>query len=442
MAGEGAGLADWAGWPAGSAAWGAALLACAEGGPVALRLAPCPDLIALACGALRAGVELIFLPPTEPAPRSAERLQQLGLTHLPLICAEALPASLGLHCRSLKDLAQCRQPLAAEPLDGAWTVFGSGTSGQSGAVRLGAEQLLACARAQARALPLGPSDIWLSCLPLHHVGGLMAALRVSAVGGQLRLHQRFQAAAVAQELAQVQGCSLVPTMAQRLLELPDITAWPHAPLLLLGGAGASPALYAALAARGARVRNCWGATETAAFVACQGADSQPGADCGSPLPGVELRLDERGQVQVRAPWLQPQRRSQRGLQSLLDPAGWWTSGDGGTITGTQLRILGRADGAIHSGGETIFPEQVEARLCAHPLITACAVLPLPDEAWGCRLIAVIEQCAGGEVEALRAWAAEHLPPAERPAQWVVVPELPLLANGKLDRRAVARLLDL
>ena len=124
---------------------------------------------------------------------------------------------------------------------------------------------------------------------------------------------------------------------------------------------------------GLRLSPCYGATETAAMVTAQTPEAFLAAQggCGSPLMDVELRLGHEGVLQVRCPRLavaswcrdQPDR-----LSALVDSQGWWTSGDLAALSGDgttlRLNVLGRRDGAVHSGGETVFPERLEERLRA------------------------------------------------------------------------------
>jgi acyl-CoA synthetase (AMP-forming)/AMP-acid ligase II len=149
---------------------------------------------------------------------------------------------------------------------------------------------------------------------------------------------------------------------------------------------------------------------------------EPG--CGSPLDGAELRLDaDDGVVAVRSArlalgWLEP-----GGLQPLpLSADGWWRSGDAGRFGAAGLELLGRLDGAINSGGETVFPEQLEARLQAEAAaeglpLAAVLLLAQDDPLWGQRLVALVraeartQEAAQGFLDAARK-AAAALPGAD------------------------------
>ena len=124
------------------------------------------------------------------------------------------------------------------------------------------------------------------------------------------------------------------------------------------------------------------------------------------------------------------------LQGLADQNGWWRSGDS-AILGESLRILGRLDGAILSGGETVFPEQLEARLMQqvveaglHPV--QVLLLSEKDLIWGESLVALVGSPDESVVAALATFAESWLP-AERPKVWMSCPNLQRSAEGKWRR---------
>ena len=124
-----------------------------------------------------------------------------------------------------------------------------------------------------------------------------------------------------------------------------------------------------------------------------------------------------------------------------DGEGWWRSGDAARLEEGRLTVLGRLDGAVQSGGETIFPELLEGRLlaaaaaAAHPL-EAVLLLGLPDAEWGARLVALVrpgpEADAAALIRALEQITARWWP-AERPRHWQLCPSLATTAAGKWER---------
>lgn len=363
-------------------------------------------------------------------------------------------------------LGGATEEMAALARFGAAVVVGSG--GSAGG-RHWCLQPLAHLQASAEAtatwveaLGLEPAAcLHLDPLPLHHVSGLLPLVRARHWGGAWRwlapsLLRRPQDLPQACPLPRDRPVllSLVPTQLARLLASPEATAWlAGCAVIWVGGAGLPAPLAAA--ARRARLplAPCYGATETAAMVCAlppQGFLAGT-AGCGEPLGDVALRLDgASGAVEVRCGRLSPGRLVAGRLLPLpLQPGGWWRSGDAGRLDAEGLAVLGRLDGALHSGGETVFPERLEERLqaqaeCAGAGLDALLLLARPDPEWGEQLVALVRPRQEGEgaelLGALQALTAAW-PPAERPRSWHLCPSLAPTAAGKWERGRWQRWLD-
>ena len=311
------------------------------------------------------------------------------------------------------------------------------------------------------ALGLEPAAcLHLNPLPIHHVSGLMPWLRCRHWGAR---HQALDPAwmrdpgALATALPAAaladQGpvlLSLVPTQLLRLLDDPAGIAWLQQLDLIWVGGGPLPAALAQRARQlELRLAPCYGATETAAMVCALPPErflaGEPG--CGQPLADVQLRLaapaGSAGALEVLTSRLSPGWLHQGQLQSLPRSAdGWWRSGDAARLSPRGLEVLGRLDGAIHSGGETVFPEQVEQRLgtliqAAALPVAALLLVGEPDPRWGQRLVGLVRLQAhadGPPVLETLALVARQLPPAQRPARWLVCPRLERTVTGKWERR--------
>jgi O-succinylbenzoic acid--CoA ligase len=292
----------------------------------------------------------------------------------------------------------------------------------------------------------------LNPLPLHHVSGLMPWVRCRQWGASLRwlppalLRDPDQ---LVQELVPERDrpwlLSLVPTQLQRLMATAAGLAWlRHCQVIWVGGAGLAPRLAAAARREGLRLSPCYGATETAAMVCALPPEAflAGGEGCGPPLGDVELRLASDGAVEVRSARLSPGMVRDGQLIPLPRSAdGWWRSGDGGRWSDRALVVMGRLDGALLSGGETVFPEELEGRLLGavadqHLPLEALLLLGEPDPEWGERLVALVKPRPGADPRALvdrlvaltAAW-----PPAQRPRRWVLCPSLAPNAAGKWER---------
>jgi len=344
-------------------------------------------------------------------------------------------------------------------------LFTSGTSGRPKAVRLGLSQHRASAEANRRWLGLSASDRWLLCMPPFHIGGLAIVMRCALFQSALFAHDRFDAEAVQETLAAegITHVSLVPTMLTRLLEAGGD---PHPPAtlrcVLLGGGPIAPRIAARALELGWPLAGTYGLTEAASSVAT----SRPGAPEFSwlhPLPGTEVQVrdpdrtplsaGEVGEIWVRGAQLM------RGY--LDDPEataealvnGWLRTGDIGELDASgRLRVLERRDDLIISGGENVYPAELEAVLSEHPRVSEVAVVPAPDAHWGQQVVAWIlpseaspaaRECSQhldvSELEAeLRRHCESRLAAFKRPRQFVFVDHpLPRTASGKL-RRATLR----
>ena len=139
--------------------------------------------------------------------------------------------------------------------------------------------------------------------------------------------------------------------------------------------------------------------------------------CGHPLADVSLQIEpSRQAIQVRCQRLSPGWLAGAQLQPFVDASGWWSSGDAGALGPAGLEVLGRLDGALNSGGATVFPEQIEAALAPTPGVAALLVVGLPDCEWGQRLGALVRPSSAADgptaLANLRPRAAA-LPPAGR-----------------------------
>ncbi len=293
----------------------------------------------------------------------------------------------------------------------------------------------------------------LNPLPLHHVSGLLPLVRSNQWGAR---HQLMPPGLLREPEALVEAValpdqpvllSLVPTQLARLMAVPQARAWlRQLAVVWVGGAALPEALAAQARSAGIRLAPCYGATETAAMVSAlpPGQFLAGASGCGRPLADVRLRIDApTGAVEVATDRLSP---GWIGASGALEPLprsadGWWRSGDGGRLGSAGLEIFGRLDGAIQSGGETVFPEILEARLVAAAVavdlpLQAVLMLGLPDAEWGERLVALVRPLPGADpvavISALAAITAGWWP-AERPRQWQLCPSLASSPQGKWER---------
>jgi O-succinylbenzoic acid--CoA ligase len=276
---------------------------------------------------------------------------------------------------------------------------------------------------------VAPTDLWLCCLPLHHVGGLAIVMRSALYRTGLVL-ERFEPETIAKRLASdpVTIISLVPTMLSRLLDAgADLGALR---CLLLGGGPSPQALVDRALDAGARVTPTYGLTETASQVATMSpgeAPERPGS-VGPPILTTEVRIDDDGVICVRGPSVAP---------GIADDHGWLRTNDVGRLDEDgYLYVLGRADEVIVTGGENVSPEEVEGVLLGHPAVVDAGVAAGEDPEWQQAVVASVVVTDGEEVtEAeLREFCRERLAGFKVPKAITFVSELPRNAQGKLLRR--------
>ena len=343
---------------------------------------------------------------------------------------------------------------------GAAVVLGSG--GSSGGRRWCVQplsHLKTAAMATARwleAIGLEPAGLQLfNPLPLQHVSGLMPLVRARTWGAELRWLEpdlmrdpdQLQQQAFPSPGARA-VLSLVPTQLQRLIAVPAGCRWlERFALIWVGGAALPRELAERCRHLALPLSPCYGSTETGAMVAALAPQRflAGAGGCGAALPHVRLRLAPvTGALQIHATSLTPGFVAAGRFEPLLLEEGWWSSGDRARLDPEGLQILGRLDGAIHSGGETVLPEQVEQRLlelAGHRMLPLAELLlvPEPDPLWGERLVALVRPVAGSSpspaslIAALEA-LARQLPPAQRPRRWLLCPALERSPLGKWERQ--------
>lgn len=319
----------------------------------------------------------------------------------------------------------------------ALLVPSSGTRGPARIVALSVAALDAHVTASAGVLPtLAPGDRWLVCLPMSSIGALAALWRTLSAGACFALLERFDVVQARRLMAEgASHVSVVPAMLSPLAA--DATPQPRGLRCLLSGGGPLSAQSAESAlALGWPLWHGWGMTETASHVAVGRVDaSWREGIVGRPLPGVEVGVDATsGRLAISGPMLMsgyagPAMTPGDGLQ----PDGSFLTGDlGEVLADGRLRILGRADDVIVSGGVNVHPAVVEDALAGCAGAGEVAVTARPDARWGMLLVALYTGPA--EPASVEAWAREHLPSASRPRLFRRVPELPRNAMGKLLRR--------
>ena len=329
----------------------------------------------------------------------------------------------------------------------AVVVTTSGSTGHPKAVALSRSALTSSALATAERLGEGA---WLLALPAGYIAGIQVLVRSLVAGREPAIlsgafsARAFSAAALS--MASSEGgvavpayTSLVPAQLQTLLDAAEgdadtARALTRFEAILVGGQSLAPALAERAAAAGARLGRTYGSSETAGGCVYDGVA----------LANVRLRTVE-GEVQVSGPMLADGYLGDPALTArafLVDPDGsrWYRTGDLGELAGGRLRVTGRVDNVIVSGGVNVSLDRVERVVRGVPGFADAVVVPVRDERWGQASIVVAPAGAGPDaLVTVRAAVEAELGKPARPREVLVVDAVPLLPSGKPDRVALRAL---
>ncbi|MFC4587756.1 AMP-binding protein [Sphaerisporangium corydalis] len=359
---------------------------------------------------LGSGPAVLPLPPDLPAPALSSALEALRPTHV------VTPGGV-------------RTRPEGVPADGGTAVIiaTSGSTGPPKGVELPAAALVASASASLRRLSAGPGERWLCCLPPSHVSGLQVLVRALLSGSEPMIHERFSPGAVAASGAD--HVSLVPTQLRRMIDHgADLSAFGT---ILLGGAAAPAGLLDAARGSGARVVTTYGMSET-----CGGCVYD-----GVPLDGVGVEVGADGRVRVSGPVLFSGYRLRPDLTAGVLSGGVFATSDLGVLARGRLRVLGRSDDVINTGGRKVVAGSVAGLLAGHPAVREAVVVGRPHPEWGEEVVAVVVAADPADPPALgelRALVKGLLPGYAAPRALALRDRLPVLPNGKHDLVAIRR----
>jgi O-succinylbenzoic acid--CoA ligase len=308
-------------------------------------------------------------------------------------------------------------------------VHTSGTAGTPKLVQFEREAIDAAVAASALALDATPRDAWICCLPPAHVGGMLVLLRGVLLGAPVSVHPSFEPALVGAERGAA-FISVVPTMLVRLLDAgTDLSRFRA---ILVGGAHLRPELRERAERAGARVIETYGLTESCGGVVYD----------GRPLPSVEVRINRDGGIELRGPTtMLGYRLDDDATARAFTEDGWLLPGDAGELDAEgRLHVVGRIDDLINTGGEKVWPREVEVAIGDHPKVAEVGVGSRLDPEWGQRVVAFVVPTDPDDpptIEELRDLAARRIGRHKAPRQLELVDELPRTFSGKLRRAALS-----
>ncbi|SBS64633.1 o-succinylbenzoate--CoA ligase [Vibrio atlanticus] len=280
------------------------------------------------------------------------------------------------------------------PQNLASIVFTSGSTGNPKAVVHTLQQHLCSAQGLLDAFNFEQADSWLLSLPMYHVSGLAIVHRWLAAGGCIKIGS-------GQLETDIEGCShasLVATQLHRLLQSKQALTLTH---VLLGGSHIPEALGLEAQQMGIETWLGYGMTEAASTVTAKPVDSSNTA--GFVLDQRQLKIEDQ-RIFIGGNTLASGYYYQGEVTPLVDENGWFDSKDLGEWDGEQVSIIGRADNQFISGGENIHCEEIERALNQLSLINQAFIVPIEDDEFGFRPVAIVD-CA--ELPT-KEWLAEQL----------------------------------
>lgn len=344
------------------------------------------------------------------------------------------PAVLPVPAADARETARLTDALhPGAPIDDgiALVVATSGTTGIPKGAMLRADALRASGDATHERVG-GPGS-WLLALPPHHIAGMQVLLRSVLAGTEptiIDVSEGFSPATLPDAIASMGGprkyTSLVPTQLIKALAHPGaVNALASLDAVLLGGAATPAPVLEQATAAGITVVRTYGMSETAGGCVYD----------GIPLTGAQIRIDN-GRVLLGGPMLASGYRGLPDHPAFAEP-GWFRTDDAGSVVDGVLRISGRLDEAISTGGLTVVPQVVEAALADHPAVRECAVIGVSDPRLGQRVVAVVvPEGTPPTLAELRLHAARTLDVTAVPRELFIVEALPLRGPGKVDRAAL------
>jgi fatty-acyl-CoA synthase len=340
--------------------------------------------------------------------------------------------------------------------DVAQLIYTSGTTGTPKGALLTHRGMTNAARFGALRFGMGAGDVYVHTMPLHHVGGQVVSFQICQQRAAAVLLESFDAGLVL-ELVDGERATLtcgVPTMLLAMIEHPDMARRDLTSLRAVSGGGSVVPvelvrhIEETLAVRFTVV---FGQTEASGFIsqtALDDPDEEKAATLGRPLPAVEVRVvdpatetvvpeGEVGELHVRGPNVMAgYHELPEATAETLSADGWLRTGDLVTMDGGGvLRMVGRRKEMIVSGGENLFPVEIENALAAHDGVAQVAVVGVPDRTWGEAAVAFVRPVPGATVDGavLEGFLRQRLAGFKVPRRWVFVDGFPLTASGKIQK---------
>lgn len=419
---------------------------------VAVLATPTAQTVLAVTGCLLAGVPVVPVPADVGV---AERQHMLRDSGAQAWLGERPDDLAGLpHFAARSGSQQPRAADACDDEDTALIIYTSGTTGPPKGVQLSRRALSADLDALAQAWQWSPDDVLVHGLPMYHVHGLVLGLL-----GSLRVGNRFvhTGKPTPEAYAAAHGTLYfgVPTVWSRVVADPGAAAALRSARMLVSGSAALPVpvFDALLTQTGHAPIERYGSTESLITLSTRADGERRPGWVGVPLPGVQTKLvaddggpvphdgESIGRLAVRGPTLfNGYLNRPDATADAFDADGWYRTGDVAVIDGAGMhRIVGRESvDLIKTGGFRVGAGEIETALLGHPAVAEVAVVGLPDDDLGQRIVAFVVPSPAGPAQPneLIDYVAQQLSVHKRPREVRVVDALPRNAMGKVLKKAL------
>ncbi|WP_391116560.1 o-succinylbenzoate--CoA ligase [Psychrobacillus sp. L3] len=415
---------------------------------ISILAASDPQLVIAIHGCMQLGCELVMLNERLTDEELRYQLQDSKTDYLLVDCVEKrnLTYPNRLSFEEIKLVEQTTFKIEKEwPKNRTITImYTSGTTGNPKGVRQSLENHVMNATGSALNLGVQPNDCWLCTVPLFHISGFSILMRSVLYGMTVNLHIKFDAEDVVEEIISgtVTRMSVVAVTLERIISVLEErnVSFPNTFQSMLVGGGPVPLNYLERAIqRNIPVLQTYGMTETASQTTTLSSEDaiRKLGSAGKPLFFADVRIDgedQIGEICIKGPHVT---NGYVGAAELNNPLvdGWLHTGDIGYIDEEgYLFVVDRRSDLIISGGENIYPAEVEQALAKHPTVKEVGVVGKQDDKWGQVPVAFVVLKEEVSEEELRAFMKTEMASYKQPVAYHFMEQLPRNASNKLMRR--------